>query len=352
MSCENDPFRHGPDGKRVPLLEHGGGLRAAAAQYGIDLAEWLDLSTGINPNGWPVPPVPQSVWSRLPEEDDGLEAAARTYYQAKNLMPVAGSQAAIQLLPRLFAPSRVCVVRPGYAEHGAAWRHAGHAVSAVSAAEIDAVLAATDILVLINPNNPSGQSWSPAQLLDWHARLSARGGCLIVDEAFADARPEVSLASQANRPGLIVLRSLGKFFGLAGARAGFVCADPDTLARLRGLLGPWPVNGPARWVARAALQDKDWQKETRQTLEQDSRRLKALLAEYGLSPDGGCALFQWLRTPRAAAVHEALARQGILTRLFREESGLRFGLPGDENQWQRFRVALAESVGPQAENTK
>jgi cobalamin biosynthetic protein CobC len=328
------------------MLEHGGRLRSAAAHYGIDLNTWLDLSTGINPNGWPVPAIPQSVWTRLPEENDGLEAAARAYYGTDYLLPVAGSQAAIQLLPRLFVPSRVSVIAPGYAEHQAAWQRAGHAVSAVSAAEIDAVLQTTEILVLINPNNPTAQFWSPAQLLEWHARLAARGGYLIVDEAFVDATPEISLVSQASRRGRIVLRSLGKFFGLAGARAGFVCAEQAILDRLRHLLGPWHLSGPARWVAKAALEDRVWQDGTRKKLINDSARLNALLAENGLIPNGGCALFHWVQTPQVAAIHEVLARRGILTRLFAEESGLRFGLPGDESQWQRLAAALSEHVRP------
>lgn len=332
-----------PDGR---VLEHGGRLRSAAARYGIDVSEWLDLSTGINPNGWPVPAVPQSVWARLPEENDGLEAAARGYYGADSLLPVAGSQAAIQVLPQLFALSKVSVIAPGYAEHQVAWQRAGHAVTAVSATEIDAVLQTTEILVLINPNNPIGRFWSPAQLLKWHARLATRGGCLIVDEAFADATPEISLASQANRPGLIVMRSLGKFFGLAGVRAGFVCAEESMLNRLRTLLGPWHVSGPARWVAKAALEDRAWQHDMRKELFNDSGRLQALLTENGLTPDGGCALFQWMQTPQAAAIHEALARRGILTRLFAEEPSLRFGLPGDESQWQRLEAALTEHVRP------
>ncbi|MEW8357406.1 MAG: threonine-phosphate decarboxylase CobD [Candidatus Thiodiazotropha sp.] len=323
------------------MLEHGGKLRQAATRYGIPLEDWLDLSTGINPNGWPVPAIPAACWARLPEDDDGLEQAARSYYGAEHVLPVAGSQAAIQTLPRLRPPSRVAVLDPGYAEHAYAWRNAGHAVNTVAAERLDEVVQCCDVLLLIHPNNPTGARFSVEQLLDWHARLTALGGWLVVDEAFMDVTPEHSLCAYSARPGLIVLRSLGKFFGLAGARVGFVCAQASLLAQLHGILGPWSVSAPARWVATSALSDRAWQDAARQRLGTDGTRLRALLAHHRLEPDGSCALFQWLRTPDAQDLHAALARQGILTRLFIETSSLRFGLPGDEIAWARLDAALS-----------
>ncbi len=322
------------------MLEHGGRLRLAAARYGIPLADWLDLSTGINPCAWPVPAVPAAVWTRLPENEDGLTEAACSYYGTHALLPVAGSQAAIQALPQLRAPCRVAVIRPGYAEHAHAWRHAGHAVTPVSTEELGDAVPQSDVLVVINPNNPTGARFSPEQLLDWHARLAARGGWLMVDEAFVDAMPERSLAPCCNRPGLIVLRSLGKFFGLAGARVGFVAAEPALLDRLQAQLGPWTVTAPSRWVAARALADSPWQQTARLRLAQDGGRLASLLSRNGLAPHGGCALFQWVCTPRAAELHDRLARRGILTRRFDDPPSLRFGLPGNEAGWVRLGTAL------------
>jgi len=320
------------------MLEHGGKLLAAAARYSIEAADWLDLSTGINPAGWPVPVVPPEVWQRLPEQEDGLVDAAAAYYGCTSVLPVAGSQAAIQALPRLRAASRVGVPHPAYAEHAYAWRAAGHAVAAWDAAMgVDAL----DVLVLVHPNNPAGQTYSRADLLDWHARLAARGGWLVVDEAFIDATPHESLADVCPRPGLIILRSLGKFFGLAGARVGFVLAEPTLLAALNKLLGPWAVSAPSRWVARAALADTAWQQAARAALPAAGARLAALLRDHGLAPSGGTALFQWVRTADAAAWHEQLARQGILTRLFADPPSLRFGLPQYETDWTRLAAALA-----------
>jgi cobalamin biosynthetic protein CobC len=315
------------------LIEHGGRLRQAAAKYGIPLNEWLDLSTGINPNGWPVPEVPPDMWARLPEEDDGLEAAACAYYKTDSLLPVAGSQAAIQALPRLRQPCRVGVIHPGYAEHRHHWKRAGHAVTPLAPNAIERQIPDLDVLVLINPNNPTGDRFDVETLLHWHERLAARGGWLVVDEAFMDPTPEQSLAGKTRRPGLIVLRSLGKFFGLTGARVGFVLAEPTLLERMATELGPWTVTGPSRFMTQQALSDQPWQNEARLRIPQESQRLAELLSRHGLTPSGGTTLFQWVCSPRAHAIHEALARQGILTRLFTEPPSLRFGLPGDENDW-------------------
>lgn len=323
------------------MLEHGGKLRAAARCYGIPLADWLDLSTGINPNGWPVPNVPASMWSRLPEDDDELESAAHAYYDTKAILPVAGSQAAIQALPRLRVCSRVGILYPSYNEHAHAWARAGHKVAALAADAVDAAVADLDVLVLIHPNNPTGARFQRDTLLRWHEQLAARGGWLIVDEAFMDATPEQSLAVCSPRPGLIVLRSLGKFFGLAGARVGFAIAEPTLLARLNVLIGPWAVAGPARWLATQALRDRVWREAARHRLVKDGARLAALLATHGFVANGGCALFQWTCTSRAAELHDRLARRAILTRRFDDPASLRLGLPGNEREWQRLDAALA-----------
>jgi len=324
------------------LLPHGGRLQTAATRFAIPLEQWLDLSTGINPNGWPVKALPASTWLRLPEENDGLNTAACRYYGADGLLPVAGSQAAIQALPHLRAPARVSVLHPGYAEHAHAWQRNHHRVTAITPDQIDSMLPNTDILIIIHPNNPTGAVFPVATLLDWYAQLAERGGWLIVDEAFMDATPEFSLAAYTSRPGLVVLRSLGKFFGLAGARVGFVCAQPALLKQLNHLLGPWTVNTPARWVAAQALQDVLWQKETRRNLLIASNRLKTLLASYQLPPAGSCTLFQWVISRHAADLYNELASQGILVRYLNDPPSLRFGLPAHEPDWQRLDSALAQ----------
>lgn len=326
------------------MLEHGGNLIAAARHYDISLPAWLDLSTGINPQGYPVPEIPAALWQRLPQDDDGLPDAAAAYYGSKHILPAAGTQALLQTLPRLRPPCRVAIPAPTYAEHPKAWESAGHVVTRFAPDHAASMVANSDALLLCNPNNPTGQRYSRDELLAWHSDLAARGGWLAVDEAFLDATPEHSLAAHIGVPGLVVLRSLGKFFGLAGARVGFVLAWPELLDTMQHMLGPWPISGPARLVATQALGDTDWQQHTRRRLQQDATRLSAVLNQHGLTPTGGTALFQWVQTARAAAVHESLARQGILTRLFRDPASLRFGLPATDIEWERLNAGLRRST--------
>ena len=329
------------------MLEHGGRLRGAALHYGIAEAEWLDLSSGISPWPWPIPEIPARAWARLPETDDGLELAACAYYGAPRVLPVPGSQAAIQALPRLRRAGKVGVLSPCYAEHAEAWRANGFRVREVFEHEVDFFIDSLDVLVVVNPNNPTGLSIAPERLLEWHAHLTQRGGWLVVDEAFMDNTPQLSLTAEAWRVGLIVLRSFGKFFGLAGVRLGFVIAEPQLLKLLARQIGPWAVSGPTRVLGHVCLSDIEGHRLQRLRTEHASQRLAELLSQYGLKPQGGCALFQWLTTPHAARIYEFCARRGILLRLFLNtssphHSSLRFGLPAEEVDWQRFEQALSE----------
>ncbi len=326
-----------------PLL-HGGRLGDAVRRYGRPREQWLDLSTGINPNPWPVPAVPATHWQRLPETGDGLEAAAADYYGCASLLPVAGSQAAIQALPQLRSPCRVGIIEPGYAEHRAAWARAGHTLESIGSGQLEQRIEQLQVLVLINPNNPGAEQFDPRQLLAWRRKLCSRGGWLVVDEAFIDSYPQLSLAGHCPLPGLILLRSVGKFFGLAGIRCGFVLAEPPLLRRLERQLGPWTVTGPSRYLCRHALTDRRWQQATRRELPGRARRLKQLLQQELQAGVSGTHLFQTLQSPLAGAYHETLARQGILTRLFAAQQLLRFGLPADQSQWQRLQQALTATA--------
>ncbi len=323
------------------MLEHGGRLLRAARTYGIAPADWLDLSTGISPFAWPVPPIPASVWARLPDDEDGLVEVAQAYYDSPQLLLIAGSQAAIQALPLLRSVSRVGVIAPGYNEHAHAWRRAGHQVTELAAAELLAQVGDLDVVVLIHPNNPGADRFDPATLLACHARLAARGGWLIVDEAFMDATPDDSLCPHTANEGLIVLRSVGKFFGMAGARAGFICAHASLLDAAREQLGPWTMSGPTRYVLRHALADIAWHAQARTRLQACSARLAQLLRKNDIAPTAGCAFFQWWRSDRADDMHRALAEQGILTRFFDRPHSLRFGLPEDDAAFGRLDAALA-----------
>jgi len=322
------------------MLEHGGNLRAAQRHYGGE--DWIDLSTGINPIGYPAPPLPPEAWHRLPEADPALVDAACAYYHARALLPVAGTQAAIQALPRLRPPSRVTVAAPSYAEHAHHWSQHGHSLRQIGYPMLEAAVGSSDVVVICNPNNPTGELIAPAVLLRWAAELGARGGWLVVDEAFGDTAPELSVAACAGQPGLVVLRSVGKFFGLAGLRLGFVAAESALLAALTDMLGPWTVSGPAQHVALAALRDTAWQQAAQERLACDGARLRQLLATYGIQASG-TPLFHWWAESAPEDFHEHMARRAIWVRLFRQAArGIRLGLPTLDTDWRRIEHALQE----------
>ena len=326
------------------MLEHGGRLLAAAQRYDIAPVDWLDLSTGVAPHAYPVPPIPPAVWQRLPEDEDGLAELACRYYGARQVLPLPGSQAGIQLLPRLKAPGIAAMLEPSYEEYAGAWSAAGHSVQRCSAEELPKAAGAADAVVIGNPNNPAGQRFSRRTLLDLAQQLEARGGWLIVDEAFADAEKKsdslADVAGSSTASNVVVLRSLGKFFGLAGARVGFAIAGEAILASLAEALGPWAVAHPSRHAACAALADRDWQAAQRVRLQRDGARLHGLLATAGLGESSGTALFRYLVRDDARELHEFFARQGILLRYFAKPAAVRLGLPATENEWQRLATAI------------
>ena len=332
------------------MLEHGGRLRQAAREYGIALADWVDLSTGINPDTYPIPPIDPLCWQRLPEDHDGLEAAAAAYYGSEHLLALPGSQAAIQSLPRLFKPMAIACVSPLYEEHPHAWEKAGHQLRRLPTLQ-RALSVMTPNVLLCNPNNPTANQLPRQSLLDAAGQLRRRGGWLIVDEAFADAEPDntvAALAGSDDAPNLIVLRSLGKFFGLAGARVGFMFAAADKLDALHEIIGPWAVANPARVVARCALEDRAWQAEARSRLAASSQRLAEMLAPLGTVQRTAlfCTVGGNAGSLSVTALADHFARRGILVRRFDLHGLIRFGLPGGEGEWQRLAAAVAEWRAP------
>jgi cobalamin biosynthesis protein CobC len=345
MSDRMAGYKTDTGGSPFIAVAHGGNLHEAAERYGIPYAQWLDLSTGINPHGYPVPPIPADAWRRLPDEGDGFAACAARYYgapDAAHVLPVAGSQAAIRALPSLLPCARVGIAPLTYSEYAPAFEQAGHEVVPLDVSR-DTLPESLTHVVVVNPNNPTAEHLSAGKLLHWHAQLSARHGTLLIDEAFADTMPSASLAANTCRDGLIVLRSPGKFFGLAGARAGFVLAAPVLLDALRRKLGAWTVSGPARHAVKAAFEDKAWQQQMRTRLDAESARLVRLLHAHGFATRS-TPLFAWTDDARAAALHEALAQRGVWTRLFTASGSVRFGLPASEPEWVRFEESLREVV--------
>ena len=316
------------------MRDHGGDLDRAKAAFGG--GRWLDLSTGINPVAYPVPGLSNDAWTRLPEAGAlrALINAARAAYDTPaEVVPLSGAQAAIQLVPRLRQPGRAAVVGPTYNEHAAALRAQGWQVDEVS--DIDQA-AGADLAVVVNPNNPDGRIWTKDAL----TRLKHQVGALVVDESFADPSSEFSVASDAD-DALIVLRSFGKFYGLAGVRLGFAITGGSMASKLRSLSGPWPVSGPAIAVGTAALSDQTWQMATRARLAQDAVRLDALADGAGWKLVGGTALFRTYRTGGAGAAQMQLAEGRVWSRIFPySDIWIRLGLPGSAQDWAQLGAAL------------
>lgn len=324
-----------------PRHQHGGQLRVASEKYGIPLCEWLDLSTGISPFVYPLAPIPSECWQRLPETGDGLETAAAAYYGSEYLLPVSGSEEAIHRLPLLRPHSRVGIISPAYHSHQQAWQKAGHQVIELDSRAVAKHLAELDVLLLVNPNNPTTERFSSEQLRQWHQQLAAHEGWLIVDEAYMDCRPDESLIQPLPLEGLIVLRSIGKFFGLAGIRLGFVWSTETLLTQLVALQDDWSVSHPARWAGKQALADKDWQAQQRKQLAEDATCLLDLLRRTWPKADiRGTELFVWCGLDCANEIHHQLAKQGILVRYFEQPAALRFGLPGTPAAWALLETTL------------
>jgi cobalamin biosynthetic protein CobC len=328
-------------------MKHGGDLTEAIARHGGALGSWLDLSTGINPWPWPIPQhLPESVWHRLPSrtETEALLNAARKTYGVPDGAGIAagsGTQALIQLLPYLAAPGPVAIVGPTYSEHAIAWRNASHPVIAID--HLDACPETAVHAVVVNPNNPDGRVTDRAALMRIAAQLKSRGGWLVVDEAFADVDTAISAVALCPDWPVLILRSFGKFYGLAGLRLGFSIAAPDTIGRISAALGPWPCSGPALLIGTAALGDRPWADGTRGKLEQQARKLDQVLGNAGFAIAGGTPLFRLTRHPRALKLHAALARRHIWCRSFDwADDLLRFGLPSDDAGLDRLAAALRD----------
>jgi cobalamin biosynthetic protein CobC len=337
-----------------PKPVHGGALYRASKEFAIAPEHWIDLSTGISPEAWPVPAPPIEAWRSLPDAEDGLIAQAADYYGCRvcEILPTSGSQFAIEQIPQLIDAGAVAVPVWGYAEHSYRWQLAGHQLHWYSSYQELAHLVETKTVnnaLVINPNNPSTALLTLAELQHLMAVLAANNGKLLVDEAFMDSCDEHSLctvlADQPCPSELIILRSVGKFFGLAGIRLGFVIASEAFIQRLESQLSPWAVNHIARWVGQQALADADWQQRQRQRLVQDSiawqAQLKSLFPAFDWQRSD-CFVTAFADHQRCEKLYQRLGESALLVRLLcsarqglqsglkithKDGAALRFGLP-------------------------
>jgi cobalamin biosynthetic protein CobC len=354
---------------------HGGNLHQAASQYDIPLSDWIDLSTGINPVAYPIPDIEASVFQRLPYPSDAFESAILRYYGAEGLA-CNGSQPVIEALPSVLPDYTVLLPNGGYQEHRRSWSQHTQSLSFYPAECLDQAKRAIEQalatgepfhLVLINPNNPSGLMFSCEQIFQF-AKQMPQGGCVILDEAFIDLNPTQSVLSDYDRftqmDNLLVLRSFGKFFGLAGVRLGFFFGPKRYQATLRSMMGPWAVNGPAQWLAEQALLDDHWQTKARIRIAENATFMKnafqpVLEAHSGQwLTDQGLFLSAKLTRESAHKIYTQLAKMGVLIRLIdhdewqpvdgtsylQEDALLRIGLVDAQQEAMRERIVKAFSA--------
>lgn len=322
---------------------HGGGLEQACAAFGGRAEDWIDLSTGINPHPWSGADAMHPDWCRLPETGAlaALEAAAAQHFgcDPAHVCALPGSELGLRLLGQL-SDLPVLSLQRSYRTHGEIGAR-GRAM-----AYVDERTLGRQLLLVANPNNPDGRVTPVAELWDWHERLVVAGGLLVIDEAFADCQPQISLASYvSDERRLVVMRSFGKFFGLAGVRLGFLVAPRLVVAAMRRLLGSWPLSAGAIMIGQAAYADAGWIADSRRELPVRAAALDRVLARHGLQVRGECPLFRLVETSHAHDMFERLAQRAILTRPFDYDPGwLRLGLPADNAALARLDEALAEAL--------
>lgn len=313
----------------TPKRDHGGGLDAAINQYGSTRNGWLDLSTGINPNPYPIPGIPMHYWYVLPDEAPQVRLleAARKFWNVPNgaeIVAASGVSAIIAQLPNLIEKSRVSILNPTYNEFSAAFTGQNWPLEEQA-----------PVQVRVHPNNPDGRLFSRSEIDKQHDRLT------IIDESFCDICPENSLIDLADRPNHIILKGTGKFWGLAGLRLGFAITTPDLAHKIAQQLGPWHISGPAQFIGQKALSDHAWADATRITLASMTKRLRDVLAQNGLTTLGGTDLFQLAETTSAKALYDHLCKNHILTRIFPySEKWIRLGLPANITELSRLNDAL------------
>jgi cobalamin biosynthetic protein CobC len=331
------------------FAHHGGRLGAARSLFPDVPQPWVDLSTGINPRSYPAPRASQRSRNRLPEPTElaRLEAVAAQAFGVTDpacVVATPGTECALRLLPQILNLKASVIVSPTYGSHADAWTRAGALTQTIQLDEVHVHVERAACMTIVNPNNPDGRIVERTRLLDLHDSLAQHGGTLIVDEAFADVAPEASVAGAAGTaaaPRLIVLRSFGKFFGLAGLRLGFVIAASPLAVTIRGLIGEWPVSSDALAAGLAAYADVRWMERERVVLQKSAQRLDALLTLNGFELAGGTSLFRLARAPDARERFTRLLAAGILVRPFDLAPDLlRFGLPRGREQWRRLAAAL------------
>ena len=339
-------------------IEHGGCLNRAIQRFGGTKSEWLDLSTGINPNPYPCENIPSICWQHLPSDYSGLIQAAKKYYKTNSMepLPVAGLQSILNWLPKVLIEEnepKILIQKPAYEEHQRIWsRYSRHCKNFESAKclENDIINFRPKVVVIVNPNNPSSEMITAEEIVDWSHQLKRVGGYLFIDEAFMDVYPNMSLlnldgSKQLIEQNVIVYRSIGKFFGLAGARVGFLYLNQNLRDVFSKLIEPWHISHPSKWIVTQALNDEVWQHNAFQDIVEIEIKLTRVLknwieahSELMDAEISSSKLFVSIKHPKAHVLHSFLAENKIWSRLVAKDQIVRLGLPNRKDLLQLTQV--------------
>ena len=336
---------------------HGGDIWGASRETGLGLDELIDFSASINPAG---PSARARAAFRAAFDDSAaypdpssaeLVGALSEFYNVapSNILPANGSTELIHLAPRVFAPTRALIVEPAFSEYRAALRLTGAKIETLELKEADGFTLDTGVLMraiadkrpemvfIANPANPTGALTGKDALTELASFCEKRAMVLVVDEAFADFAEEESVKELVgDHKNLIVVRSMTKFFAIAGLRLGFIFAHERTVAKFSKALPPWSVNTPASRAGAASLTDARYIESTRAWLKSERAfLLKGLSSITGLKAYEPGANFIMIKIqnggPGAKELAGRLLERGLLIRTLGEFAGL-----GD----RFFRVAV------------
>ena len=317
-------------------IQHGGDIDLAIKKYGGEREDWIDLSTGINGASYPWQESINVELRNLPSNKILMQlekAAARAYKIAEctETAAVSGAQQIINLLPLcLKSCNSVAILGPTYNEYEKAFKRSGTKTKTVSETS---ELSLSDIAIIVNPNNPTGKVIADETL----AGLSKKVRILIIDESFKMFSSRRTL----NFSNIIQINSLGKFFGLAGVRLGFVSGPSDFIKEVKEMLGPWPVSSLAAEIGIVALNDKVWISEMEKILVTESNALHEACNSRNWELVGRTFLFHTYATSSCLEVEKQFAAHGIWVRTFDySETWVRLGIPTSENAWTRVKQAL------------
>lgn len=347
----------------APQPIHGGDILTASKQYGIATSDWLDISTGLNPEAYPTDALTAATFQKLPYIQPDFIQAAISYYGNPNLLAINGIQTAIKQLPSILKTQPILLPEYGYSEYQYQWQQQNTQIKYYPAFDSQAAYQTIQKLlttkqpfnlVIINPNNPTGMTFNPDRLRQIAEQMPT-GSYLIIDEAFIDLTPQISVLQQHLYPNMIVLRSFGKFFGLAGIRLGFIFAAKEIRLKLQQKLGLWHVNGPAQALAIMALTDNNWQQKMQQRIRKNASMtqqiLQPLMDKYQISKPIHTPLFSsyCLSREQAQKIEQHFGKNGVLIRrikLNQTQELLRFGIINavDKEQLQRLKQAITNYI--------